>query len=149
MSNIAYITTKKHVKSYDILSLLGKINNKRFDGKMTISENNYCYKISYSEFCDYLEFYIKSPRKLSCSHPHDPWMSYVFVVFRQELAKLTNGMLSDEGVEETWKPNPKKYPSYKEWIGLIYQNTRKENPKAFKSIMSVELEYAPKGMESY
>jgi hypothetical protein len=34
MSNIAFITTPKYIKSYDVKSLLEKINKKRFNGKV-------------------------------------------------------------------------------------------------------------------
>lgn len=149
MSNTAYITTKKHLKSYHIRDLLEKINEKRFDGKMQIEQDQYYWKVSYSGMWDGLDFHGISAKKLACQHPHDPWMSYVFVVFQEELAKLTNGVLSDEGVSETWKPKPSKYSSYEKWIGILYANTKKTKPEAFKEILKAELNCAPEGMEKY
>jgi len=147
MSNIAYITTRKHVKSYDILSLIQQINQKRFDGKLEIEKSNYCWNVKYQGLNDWLEFYKDSPRKLSCKAPHHPWMSYIFVVFRQELAVLTGGILSDEGVEEHWKPTPKKYSSWKKWLMIIHNHIKDE--KMLNNIVENEFLLAPKGMEKY
>lgn len=161
MGNIAYITTKKHVKFYDILDLLNKINQKRFDGKLTITQGYEgsglnkqdtsidAWKIGHLELTDYLWLHCDSPKKLACKHPHNPWMSYVFVVFLEELGALTKGICSDEGVTERWKPRPKKYPSYKAWIEVLYSYTRKSRPAAFEEIMKFELACAPEGMENY
>jgi hypothetical protein len=149
MGNIAYITTKKHLKSYDITELLEKVNKKRFDGKMTITKDQYSWKVGYPGMRDYLDFYPASIKKLSCKHPHDPWMSYVFVVFQEELAKLVGGILSDEGVDEKWKPKPQKYPSYDKWVALLYSNTIKKHPKDYRQILEMEFSCVPKGMENY
>lgn len=152
MSNIAYITTRKLLKSYDILSLLNKINKKRFVGKMTIVSKDGGWDISYGVDGTYgygFWMHPDSPRKLACKHPVGPWLAYVFVVFQEELAKLTKGILSDEGVSKKWKPKPHKYPSFQSWIGLLYSSTRKKNPIAFQTIMKEELQYVPEELRDY
>lgn len=150
MGNIAYVTTKKHVKSYDVFSLLEKINEKRFGGKMVITQGaKFAWDISHPDIIDSLWFHRDSAKKIACKHPHDPWMRYVFIVYQEELGLLTEGIMSDEGVSERWSPNPNKYPNYKSWISLLYSRTEKMFPAHFENIVREELACAPKGMENY
>ena len=153
MSNIAYITTRKHVKSYDITSLLSQINDKRFDGKLTIiQEDEGSWLIKYLgkwDSFDNLYIYQDSPRKLHIKHPHHPWMSYVFVVFNEELGAATNAVLSDEGIDETFKPNPQNYPTYQAWVEILHPNMKEKNPDYFKEHLKFEMSLVPKGMEKY
>jgi hypothetical protein len=149
MSNISFITTRARVSSYNITELLSKINDKRFDGKMTITEDESSWKVQYKNDWDTLNFYQPSPRKLSLKHPHTPWMGYVAVVFRNELGVATQALLSDEGVGETWKPNPKKYPTYKAWLDILHGSLKEFNLSSYKDLMRVELSMAPKGMKKY
>lgn len=154
MSNISFITTRKHLHSYNFPSLFHKINQKRFDGKMniTINERLDCLEVKYmywDRHWDSLEFYKRSPRKLSVGHPHSQWMEYVGCVFRNELGKMTGGLLSDDGLEEHWKPSPKKYPKYKVWVEKMHSSIKPIKPLLFKEIVETELTFAPKGMEKY
>lgn len=152
MGNIAYITTRKQIKSYDMMSLLDKINKKRFNGKITITPAHDGWEISYGKDGTYgWGFWIHpdSPRKLACKHPIGSWMGYVFVVFQEELAKLTNGILSDEGVSDRWKPKPHKYPSYQSWIEILYSGAKEIYPDRFQEILEFELKFAPEDMRKY
>ncbi len=161
MSNIAFITTRKYVKSYDMAKLLQKINTKRFGGKLVITQGYEgaalkksddkanAWKIGHQDCWDYLWLHQDAPKKLACKHPHNPWMSYVHIVIQEELAKLTSGILSDEGVEGHWKPKPHKYPSYTAWIDLLYSRSKEKEPEFYKSIFDLEMSHAPKGMENY
>jgi hypothetical protein len=149
MSNISYLTTKKWIKSYDLPLLFQKINQKRFGGKLSISTQNNWWIVEYPGNWDGLDFNQVSPRKLGVKHPHGMWMDYVGVVFRNELGKMTNATLSDEGVEETWKPNPRKYPSYEAWIQKLHSSLKNKNPDLYKQVIQLELSYVPAGMEKY
>jgi len=154
MSNIAFITTRKHLKSYDIPSLLSQINDKRFDGKLTIKLVDGGWNVSFLEngldtgkYGFGFWFHSVSPKKLAVKWPHGPWMTYVFVVFKQELAALTNGVLSDESEPGTYLPTPNKYPSYKSWIELSCSRIKKS--PYYDEHLKIEMGYAPKGMEKY
>ena len=159
MSNIAYIHTPKFVKSYDIKALLEKINRKRFGGKMEIGRGGesgkeddsvLAWRISYPGSWDCLWIHQDTPKKLACKHPHNQWMEYVFMVFQEELAAMVKGKLSDEGVQGTWKPKPKKYPSYLAWVNMIHSHSHKVlDPRAYYELIELEMSFAPKGMEDY
>jgi hypothetical protein len=149
MSNISFLTTRKHIKSYDIPALLQKINEKRFGGKLTITTGYGVGGVSLND-CDSFEFYQHSAKKIGAKSPHNPWMEYVCVVVRNELGAMTNAVLSDEDEGlGTWKPNPKKYSSYKKWVSLFYQSIATLDPRRFEEIVKDELARAPQGMEKY
>jgi hypothetical protein len=149
MSNISFITTPKYIKSYNMMALLGEINHRRFDKKLFIEESHFGWKIKHPspENWDYIWFHPDSPRKLAAKHPHDPWMCYVFLVFRQEIGSRTRGILSDEGVEDHWRPSPKKYPSWKAWLSLRVSHIKDEVSKQY--VIDCENQFLPKGMEKY
>jgi hypothetical protein len=152
MGNIAYITTRKHVKSYDMMSLLQDINQRRFDGKMTIRDHCEGWEISYQHWENAWEtiwIHPESTRKVGAKHPHSVWMPYVFVVFLEELGALTNGVMSDEGVSERWKPNPKKYSSWDVWMKILHARSLQTNPEAAEQFIKLETSYVPNGMEKY
>lgn len=149
MSNIAFITTQKYVRSYDILGILESINNKRFGGKLTITGSGGNWVVGYQDDWDGLDFYADSARKIHVKHPHGMWWEYVGVVFRHELGKVTKAILSDESTEETWKPSPKKYLSYETWIRKLHSSWKDKNPASYEETIQIELSYASKGMEKY
>jgi hypothetical protein len=171
MSSTNYITTRKHLKSYDLLTLLRKINDKRFGGMLTVnpagvlSRNTpirrkwvFPYgnpRVIYQGKClfpvwDDLEFRAKSARKLAVRQPETAWMVYVDIVFRHELGKMTHGILSneDEGLG-TWKPAPKKYPSFRVWTEQRHEIMRHVLPHRFEEAVDRDMALVPPGMEQY
>lgn len=161
MSNIAFITTKKHIKSYNILELLQQINNKRFDGKLNITGNDRSWRITYTKVkfmyinyteaeddsWDGIDFYLHGKRKIGSKHPHTPWWEYVMIIFHEELASMINGTLSDEGVNEHWEPNPQKYSSYKNWLKI--KTSWFKNKNNAKQVINADLAFVPNGLEKY
>ena len=125
-----------------MINILEEINIRRFGGKLIITmfdKVGLQYKIDYPDIGGFDLW--PSKRKLEGKWPDHPWMVYVFIVFKHEIAKATNGTLSDESDDEVCKPAPEKYSSYEKWIEL--HDYKSEELKKF------ELSYAPKGMENY
>jgi hypothetical protein len=147
MSNLAFITTKKYLSSYDISSFLLDIDNKRFGRKLSIAcdPNNGIYTVDWFSSdlkqSDGFDIRVVSKRKLSIKWPTHPYTVYMFIVFKHELAKMMDGVLSDESDDERHSPNPDKYPSYEEWVKLRFASSSQE----FK----MELKLAPKGLEKF
>jgi hypothetical protein len=152
MSNIAFLTTRRHVKSYDIVAMLVDINYRRFGGKLAIQAHLTTppyWSVYTPNDMDGFDIYNPSPRKLSIKHPMMPWMDYVALVFRHELGRLTGAILSDEGVEETWLPDPDKYPTFQAWLELRHSRLYQNNPDSYLQLMQIEWKHVPSGMEKY
>lgn len=132
--------------------------NHGFHGKLTIEEDHKdSWRVKYDHDTrpdsslgwDYSHFWICSPRKLEFRHPHDPWISYVQLVFVEEMASALKGKISDEGVYPPgWAPHPEKYPSYRAWVDLLYSRSKKiMSPTDYEDMIAVELDCAPQELK--
>ena len=153
MSNIRYITTKNHVKSYDIDSFLNKINKKRFKGLLSVlwQEKWEAWEITHPTFNNKVggfEIMTSGAKQLSSAHPHDFWMKYVQTVFFQELGKMTNGLLWDESEpKDKYKPTPKKYSSFEKWLTERAKYFFKGDKKKIKKNVREYMILAPRGLK--
>jgi hypothetical protein len=147
MGNIAFITTKKHIRSYNMFSLLQKINESKFDGKLNIVDDISAWSINYQNNWDSINYYIRSPRKIGAKHPHNNWMPYVFSVFQNELGYMTDGKLSDECCNEFWLPEKDKWESYKEYRYEMNSWMEDENSRTLRTIE--DLRDVPPDMAGY
>lgn len=128
MSNVAFITTRKYLKSYNILQIFQQINNKKFGGKLIVFTDSEIYSDNQSWHIEYtdtktfyaIDFYQHSKKKLGSKHPAGSWMQYVMNVFHNEFGVITNAKLSDEGTEGTWLPVKDKYKSYADYRYQLY-----------------------------
>lgn len=154
MSNIGFITAKKYIKSYDVLKLLQDINASKFDNKLIVFKNESggdSWHIRYdkvyaSSSIGDINFYLHGKRKIGSAHPNNPWWSYVMITFHNELAIMMSGLLSDEGVNETWQPVKDKYDSY---INYVHKRCHRLKGHVFKSVVNDYKRMIPKGMEKY
>jgi len=151
MANHGYISSKKHFNKKQVALDLQEINERRFKGLLKI-EDGYCgskgaWFISYQdkdkEYSKGFNIWIASARKLEHRHTH-VWIYYTELVFAEEMGAKYDGIMSDEGINDKWKPCPKKYPTYKAWLDILHAYSKKHNPKIYKRLFKVELSYAPK-----
>lgn len=154
MANHGFITTKTFLKKEKILEDLQEINNRRFKGLLKIEDSNWSNKGSW--FIGFQQegwlnpegfnIWIRSPKKLEHRHSRT-WAYYLEIVFSTELAAKYDGILSDEGHDEKWKPDVKKYPTFQSWLDSCYCNLKKNHPKSFKQMVDLEMEYCPEELK--
>lgn len=149
MANHGYITSKKNFKKEQILLDLQEINERRFKGLLKIETlfDGKQWLIYFGEekdkYINGIDFWLASRRKIEHRH-EDFFLYYMEVVFSEELGKKYDGILSDEGIDDKWKPNPKKYPTYKSWLKLKYSsNYWIKNNELAQECMECELAHAP------
>lgn len=73
--------------------------------------------------------WIRSPRVLETRHQFSSdFMWWVSWTICHELGVLFNGMLSDEGVSERWKPVHNKYPTFLDYHKMKWSRTYQQYP---------------------
>lgn len=155
MSNVAFITTRKYLKSYNILQIFQQINNKKFGGKLIVFTDSEIYSDNQSWHIEYtdtktfyaIDFYQHGKRKLGCKHPNNQWMSYVMDVFLNDFGLNVDGILSDEGISETYKPVRNKHKSYNNYIDDLLSWYKSEENKQIEK--QFYLKHCPKEMIHY
>lgn len=121
MSNHGFVSSKRNFKKEQIILDLQEINQRRFKGLLTIVDSkwgdNGSWFISYPEHShpNGFNIWIRSAKKLEHRHTHG-WSFYLEVAFSEELCYKYNGILSDEGITEKWKPDPSKHLTYTDWL---------------------------------
>ena len=154
MSNLAFITTPKYIKSYDMYSLLMDINYDRFGKNLSVMSNppDEWWRIDWISLdppsSDGFEFLIKSPKKLSVKPRVNPYTNYVIIVYKHELAKRMGGKLSDESQLGCYNPTPEKYSSYHRWLELKYDYLEGDKGLRDRDIL-MDLKSLPKELKIY
>jgi hypothetical protein len=154
MANHGYISSKKNLKKDEVYKDLQEINQRRFNGLLSIKEDpewDGCWYISFKQKTGYESgfiIWIESKRKLEHRHG-DLWIFYLEIVFAHELGFKYKGMISDECCSEKWKPVPKKYPTYKKYLESRYSNFIKKDPKLGRACLKDELNYMPKKLRKF
>lgn len=155
MANHGFVTSRFHFKRDEVLKYIQEINQKRFNGLLKIEDSQWgpdgSWFISYQDpkWDNPIGFnlWIASKRKLEHRHTHG-WGFYLEIVFSSELGFIYNGLISDECCQERWKPEPKKYPTYKKWIESNYSHLKKSKNKKYKKlygqIIKDEMNHVPK-----
>ena len=125
MANHGFVTTRRILRFDRVHADLSEIVQRRFKGKMQINgpheEDGVVMwvmqpcKESISGIVHGFQVWLSTSRKLEFRHPFNDWAFWAQVVVINELGARYNGIISDEGVSEKWKPDPKKYPTYKSW----------------------------------
>lgn len=147
MGNIAFITTKKHIKSYNVLEILQFINREKFDSKFIIEKGEgSSWHIKYDGDWPAINFYCHGARKIGNKHPPGSWWSYIMYVFHNEFAVITNGILSDECCPEKWYPEKDKYKCYADYLTKSFDYL---DAAGLDYVLKVEMKSCPKGMEKY
>ena len=155
MANHGYITAKNNLSKEQVLLDLQEINQRRFNGllKIATSINGKNWLIYFGEekdkYINGIDFWLSSEKVIE--HRHEIYfLYYVEIVFAAELGKKYDAILSDDGLDETWEPNPKKYPTYKSWLEIKYNsNYFTKNSELAKECIEGELNLAPKELREY
>ncbi len=150
MANHGFISSRKHFVKEQVILDLQEINERRFKGLLKIEDSNWgkngswfiSYHINGQDYPVGFNIWIASKRKLEHRHS-GMWAYYLEIVFSEELGAKYNGILSDEGHNNKWKPDPNKYDSYRSWLDELYSHIKKSNPNAYKKLTQFELKYAP------
>lgn len=129
MGNFISATFQKKIKPAQINELVNKINKERFDNYFSIryvegskastwdfiEPNDWCY-IGFG-----LEMRHRSSR-LNYKYTTSRIRQWVLEYFVEMIAAEFNGVMSDEGIEEKWKPEfYLKYRTPKEYIFAMHQ----------------------------
>jgi hypothetical protein len=153
MANHGWITARKNLKPQEVLKDLQEINERRFKGLLTITETELGeggWSIDFNQEgrvgLNGFDIWICSPRKLEHRHANG-WAFYLEVVFTNELGAKYDATLSDEGIDDKWKPNPKKYPTYRAWLDVLHSTLKKKKSikykQFYKEIIDIEMKWAP------
>lgn len=154
MANHGFITSKRNFNKEQVLKDLQEINERRFKGLLTIEDSDWSDRGSwfvgyYYEGYEYPEgfnIWITSPKKLEHRHSR-LWAFYLEIVFVNELALKYNGILSDEGHGDKWKPDVGKYPTFMYWLDTLYGHIKESKPDSYKSMVDLEMEYCPEELK--
>ena len=166
MSNHGYVTSGRIFKSDEVNSAINEINQRRFGNKLTIEHDkhgwfvgckifNKGYDIKKKSKVKYemgFDLWIETKRKLEFQHNIDDFVWYVESVFINELAHKYNGMISDDGVDEKWKPDLTKYKSYRQYLACRSASYGKINKPAYfaaKMVERISYSMVPKEMRKY
>jgi len=117
MGNIASTVCRpRSVSQLEILRHLNDINNELFGGTFVISAQHGGVTVE----CDDLDFeyWPESARTWGGKHPHHGQFGFwARMTFDAHLAsRIGNCLMKDEGISETWKPDPGKYPTFQSWM---------------------------------
>lgn len=150
MANHGFVSSKKHFKKEQVLLDLQEINERRFKGLLKIEDGAYGNKgawfVSYQDkgwnYPVGFHIWIRSARMLEHRHTRS-WGYYIELVFAEEMGAKYNGIMSDEGISEKWKPEPGKYSSYSTWLDILYEHAKTDVPDLYKRVFKSELNLAP------
>lgn len=154
MANHGYVRSKRNFKEEEVFKEIQEINQRRFDGKLNIEDSDYSAKGSWfishivNNSVEGFNIWIASPKKLEHRHTRC-WATYLEIVFSNELGKKYNGIMSDEGHDDKWQPNPEKYPSFKVWLDILYGHMKDLHPESYKNMIEFEMMYCPKELIDY
>lgn len=124
MANHGFVTTRRKLTWEKVDADIREINERRFDNILSIEVEKerkknaiHYYFLAPAGMHEFgFSIWLVSPHKLEFRHPHSQWGWWAQVlVYTEELAAKYNGTISDEGVEEKWKGDPKKYPTFMSW----------------------------------
>lgn len=154
MSNHGYLTSKRNFHKDQVLKDLQEINDRRFKGMLNIEDSDCGSKgswfIGYQdegwEHPEGFNIWICSPKKLEHRHSR-AWSYYLEIAFANELGIKYNAIISDDGVDETWKPDPEKYKTFKSWLEIRFGRLKSAKPDSYKILFDLEMEFCPKGFE--
>lgn len=156
MSNNGYITSRRYISSYNIVDMLNEINDRRFGGKLLISEevfedgSNYYVNYFLNEQKHGIYFWQLSARKLAIPHPQMPFSKYLKYVFSEELGVKMDGIMSDECDEsDKWKPDPSKYKKYTAWFAMLHKHIKKVDKKLYDRLLAWDISVTPPELQSY
>lgn len=126
MANHGFLTSRKTFKPDRVFECLNEINQRRFKGTLIISYDKKgssvdsgLWNIAYSKskHSESFNIWIVNKNKLETRHTQrSDFMWWVKWVLWDELAFSFNGTISDEGIEEKWKGQPNKYPTFSDYI---------------------------------
>ena len=159
MANHGFVTTRKWLNPEQIRQDLEEIIDRRFKGKLQICEEGSAEDVPFwcqiepknmNEPWEYkFSVQLTTGRKLEFRHPPNDWAFWAQVVFQNELGEKYEGMISDEGVEERWRPIAEKFPTYKSWVHHLHQpmSSDKAHIKAVKYIARLLCGNVPKQLK--
>jgi hypothetical protein len=136
--------------------MFNQINKNKFGGKLEVIEvlpddllENPAYNIIYpKDKIGGISFYQHSARKFGTKHPTSTvWWQYIMSVFHNEFGVMTNGILSDEGIEETWKPVKDLWKSYRYYIQDKFSWYESKENKRIETDLCMKR--CPKEMRAY
>jgi len=154
MANHGYVKSKRIFKKDEVFKEIQEINQRRFDGKLNIEDSDYgdlgSWFISHAveESTEGFNIWIASPKKLEHRHTRC-WATYLEIVFANELGVKYDGIMSDDGVSEKWKPRPEKYPTFLAWLDVLYGHIKESKPDSFKTAIEFEMMYCPEELIKY
>ena len=123
MANHGFVTTKKWLTGDRVEEALKDILEERFESKIPYKRTNDYFEIGFE--CPWVfGFWVENCHKLEFRHASPEWCWWVMCVIQNEFAIRYNGLISDEGVEEKWKGEPNKYPTFRSWIAIRYRNMK-------------------------
>jgi hypothetical protein len=67
------------------------------------------------------------------------WSVWALSVVRSELGVLYEGECGDEGVEGTWMPDPRRWPTYESFIRTTHRRTIERGGDAFVRTLLAEV----------
>lgn len=135
MSNLGFVSTKKHLKVEHISAALAEINQRRFKNLFTIStdtkpgDKTGFWEVDFGLSPEKEKWVmggfsvsLKTRGRLSFKPWGSQWAYWAYVVTQNELATKYNGTLSDEGISGRWKPDLNKHKTYLDWLKLLYSH---------------------------
>lgn len=121
MGNIASLYRRRPITATDLLEVLHEVNHRRFGGAFVVEPeyDGVAVSLNGEGWCYWKQN--KSGRRWGGKSPHGPEAIYwTWLIFQNEIAHLLGCRLADEGVEETWEPNPEKFPTIQSWVRKPY-----------------------------
>lgn len=143
MANHGFVTTRRKLTVERVDKDIREIVERRFKGLASVKLENFgppkdeherwamwdftvpCTEdLKRGRFPWGFEIWFTTPHKLEFRHSFtgsQDWCSWAqCCVMEEELAKLYNGWVSDEGVDNRWRGKPEKYPTFQSWLDILY-----------------------------
>lgn len=144
MANHGYVRTKLPMTKTDLITIIDDLNKSHFNGNLTLEvdpdpKNSYIDSFWKGVYCR--QFWLKNKKKFEIRHgggsDHSWWVDGVIT---NAIAIKFDGMISDDGCEGKWKPNPEKYTTYRTYLNYRYKDGwEKKFPKeVVKDLLSWE-----------
>lgn len=120
MANHGFVTTRRKVTGDLLFKLLQEISQERFRGDVKIIRDSKDW-MSVETIPDNVlgarQFWVETPHQIEHRHgPGGMFCWWIETCFANDLALKLNGTISDEGVEDRWKGEKNKYPSYRNYL---------------------------------
>jgi len=130
MTNHSFVTTKGNVKPSTITAFVEHMVNEKFGSNATMSKSDddkwleIHFRDDNGKYIGSLDISILSQRKISFRQGACEFSSFLQYWFANTIGMQFKGIRSDEGIEETWKPEIKA-KNYIEWLDFKEREAKK------------------------